>query len=186
LLLKHGSLSAFNAYEGFFILPYAAQGVDMYDNPVGVNPVYNGQLRINPVDNTPRILRDNLLMRPLLGPITNYISRMLEIQKSIAIIERHLRIPFIIKANEDNKESLERFYTKAYSSGTPVIFTDDAFPLDNIGILGQGLQSGQALEQLWQDYYRVEGELYTLLGVLFNPNAGKASGIGVSETMSEM
>ncbi len=36
---------------------------------------------------------------------------------------------------------------------------------------------------LWQDYNKVEGEIYALLGTMFNVEQNKAAGVGPAETI---
>ena len=182
MLLDRGAVAFFNAEEGYYILPFTSDGqLDVYGNLMSVRAVPINGIPINQIDYIPRILYDNTMREPFNAYLRSFSERLAYIQKSIAIVERQARYPSIVKVNEANKESFARFQTKI-DEGDPVIFVDDSFDENAMTVFNTGFQP-VLFEALWNDYNKVEGEIYNLLGTMFNVEQNKAAGVGTAETI---
>lgn len=182
MLIDRGGVSFFNAQEGFYILPFSSDGqLDVYGNLLTATAVtYNG-LPIRQLDTIPRILYDNSMRQPFNHYLRSFSERLAYIQKSIAIVERQARYPSIVKVNEANKDSFTRFQTKI-DDGDPVIFVDEGFNEEAMTVFNTGFNP-VLFDALWNDYNKVEGEIYALLGTMFNVEQNKAAGVGTAETI---
>lgn len=184
MLIEYGKVSLFNTLEGFYVLPFSQSNVNIYNEPVSVTPVANQSSILSLIDTTPRILYDNPRQQSIHPLIRAYCEDLSELQKTISILERELRMPYIIAVSEQNKESYQRFITKV-NQGYPVIVVDDAFNTQNINVFNTGNTSA-ALMQAWDSYYKKNQQLYHLFGILYNPQMGKMSGVNIGETLMEM
>lgn len=182
MLIDRGSVCFFNTAQGFYILPYSSNGqLDVYGNLLSATPLsYNG-LSLDQLDTAPRILYDNSVRQTFNMYLKAFADRLGYIQKSISIVERQARFPSIVKVNETNKESFARFQSKV-DEGYPVIFIDETMDTDAIQVFNTGFSS-EIFVALWNDYNKVEGEIYALLGTMFNVEQNKAAGVGTAETV---
>lgn len=182
MLIDRGQVAFFNAEEGFYILPFTSNGqMDVYGNLLSVTAVpYNG-IPIHQIDTVPRILYDNSERTSFGHYLRAFSQRLAYIQQSISIVERQARYPSIVKVNEANRDSFARFQTKI-DDGDPVIFVDDSFDENAMTVFNTGFNP-VLFEALWNDYNKVEGEIYALLGTMFNVEQNKAAGVGLGETI---
>lgn len=182
MLIDRGAVAFFNTTTGFYILPFVSDGhLNVYGNLTSVRPVtYNG-LPLQPLDTIPRILYDNSAKQTFSSYLRAFADRLASIQKSIAIAERQARSPSITKVNEANKESYARFQSKV-DEGYPVIFVDESFNVEAMQVFDTGFRP-EIFAALWNDYNKVEGEIYALLGTMFNVEQNKAAGVGTAETI---
>lgn len=182
MLIDRGAVSYFNTTQGHFVLPFTSDGqIDIYGNLVSVRPVsYNG-LQLTQLDTVPRILYDNSARQTFDIYLRTFADRLAFIQKSISIAERQARYPSVVKVNEDNKESFARFESKV-DEGYPVIYVDDIMDIEAIQVFNTGFNP-VLFDALWNDYNKVEGEIYSLLGTMFNVEQNKAAGVGTAETI---
>lgn len=182
MLIDRGSVAFFNAREGFYVLPYSSDGLtNVYGDLISIFPItYNGYM-ISPQDTVPRILYDNTARQPFTRYLRVFAERLAYIQKSIAIVERQARNPYITKVSEQNKESYARFQSKI-DDGDPVIFVDDAFDENAVQVYDTKFNP-TLFDALWNDYNKVEGEIYSMLGTMFNVEQNKAAGVGTAETI---
>jgi hypothetical protein len=182
MLIDRGSVAFFNAEEGFYVLPYTSDGLlNVYGDLLSVRSMpYNGS-QLKQLDDVPRILWDNSARQTFNSYLRAFADRLAFIQKSIMIVERQARFPTIAKVNEANKESFARFESKI-DEGYPVIFVDDTFDQEAIKVFETGFRF-EIFSALWNDYNKTEGEIYSLLGTMFNVEQNKAAGVGTAETV---
>lgn len=182
MLIDRGAVSFFNTDAGFYVLPFSSDGqLNVYGDLMSVKAVpYNG-LQLNQLDTVPRVLYDNSARQTFDGYLRAFADRLAYIQKSISIVERQARFPSIVKVNEDNKESFARFESKV-DEGYPVIYVDETMNTDAMQVFETGFSS-EIFTALWNDYNKVEGEIYALLGTMFNVEQNKAAGVGTAETI---
>ncbi len=182
MLIDRGAVAFFNTETGFYILPFSSDGMlDVYGNLLSVRPVpYNG-IPLSQLDTLPRILYDNSARQTFNHYLRAFAMRLSFIQKSIQIVERQARFPSITKVNETNRDSYTRFQSKI-DEGYPVIFVDEAMNTDAVSVLDTGFRS-EIFAALWNDYNKVEGEIYAMLGTMFNVEQNKAAGVGTAETI---
>ena len=182
MLIDRGTVAFFNTEEGYYVLPYTSDGmIDVYGNLLSIQAVpYNGY-QLKQLDTVPRILFDNSARQTFNSYLRAFAERLAYIQKSIAIVERNSRLPAIVKVNETNKESFARLESKV-EEGYPIIFVDESMDINAIQILPTGFSTA-AFTALWNDYNKVEGEIYTMLGTMFNVEQNKTAGVGAAETI---
>lgn len=183
MLIDRGSVALFNTSSGLFVLPFSSNGqLNVYGELTDVKAVpYNG-IQLDQLDTVPRILYDNSQKQTFNGYLMAFANRLAYIQQSIAIAEHQARFPSVIKVNETNMDSFARFQSKV-DEGYPVIFVDDAMDVENaVNVFETGWKS-DTLQALWNDYNKVEGEIYALLGTMFNVEQNKAAGVGTAETI---
>ncbi len=182
MLIDRGSVAFFNTVTGPYILPYTSSGhVNVYGDLLNVRPLpLNGDI-LEPLDDVPRILWDNSARQTFDRYLRAFAARLAEIQTSISITEKQARFPSVIKMREENEESFTRFVSKV-DQGYPVIYVDEAMPLEAFQVFNTGFNP-EVFVALWNDYNKVEGEIYSLLGTMFNVEQNKASGVGPAETI---
>jgi hypothetical protein len=183
MLIDHGTVCLFNTLEGWYILPYSSHGhINVYGDLITTHPVtFNGAI-LTQLDYMPRILYDNSARMPFRPYLMSFANRLAHIQKSISICERQARLPSVIKVTETNKDSWGRVESKI-DEGYPVIFVDAALDPENaVGVFDTGFRP-EILTMLWDDYNKVEGEIYSLLGTMFNVEQNKQAGVGTAETI---
>lgn len=182
MLIERGAVAFFNTTVGHYVLPFSSDGqLDVYGNLLSVRAVpYNG-LQLEQLDTVPRILYDNSARQPFNHYLRVFAERLAFIQKSISIVERQARFPSITKVNELNKDSYTRFQSKV-DEGYPVIFVDEGMDVNAMQVFDTGFRA-DIFTALWNDYNKVEGEIYALLGTMFNVEQNKAAGVGTAETI---
>jgi hypothetical protein len=182
MLIDRGSVCFFNTTAGHYVLPYSFSGLlDVYGNPTDATAMTINGEQLDQIDTIPRILWDNSVRNTFDGYLRSFADRLAHIQMSIAIAERQARFPTIVKVNETNKESWGRFQTKV-DEGYPVIFVDENMNEEAVGVMDTGFRA-EIFTALWNDYNKVEGEIYSLLGTMFNVEQNKAAGVGTAETI---
>lgn len=183
MLIDHGTVAFFNTLEGLYILPYSSSGlIDVYGNLKNTVPVTRNGQQLTPLDTVPRILYDNSARTTFNHYLKAFAIRLAQIQKSISIMERHARIPALIKINDENRDSWARLETKI-DEGYPVLFVNEAMDQTNaVQVFPTGFNA-QVLDALWTDYNKVEGEIYSFLGTMYNVEQNKAAGVGPAETV---
>lgn len=182
MLIDKGSVAFFNTVYGHYVLPFTSDGrLNVYGKHMSVRAVpLNGE-QLPQLDSMPRILYDNSAKQPFNHYLRAFANRLAFIQRSISIVERQARFPSITKVNEMNKESYTRFQSKI-DEGYPVIFVDEAMDTDAVQVFDTGFRP-EIFAALWNDYNKVEGEIYALLGTMFNVEQNKAAGVGTAETI---
>ena len=182
MLIERGAVAYFNTTVGHYVLPFTSDGqLDVYGNLISVRAVpYNG-IQLEQFDDVPRILYDNNARQPFNHYLRAFADRLAFIQKSISIVERQARFPSITKVNELNKDSYTRFQSKV-DEGYPVIFVDEGMDTNAVQVFDTGFRA-EIFTALWNDYNKVEGEIYALLGTMFNVEQNKTAGVGAAETI---
>lgn len=182
MLIDRGAVAFFNTTSGHYVLPFTSDGkLNVYGKHLSVRAVpLNGE-QLAQLDSVPRILYDNSAKQPFNHYLRAFANRLAFIQRSISIVERQARFPSITKVNEANKESYTRFQSKI-DEGYPVIFVDDAMIMEAVQVFDTGFRP-EIFAALWNDYNKVEGEIYALLGTMFNVEQNKAAGVGTAETI---
>jgi hypothetical protein len=190
MLIDKNSVGFFNCIQGQYILPCVHYGINVYGKPTNVRPVpFNGRpLTPAPLPEgvfvPPLILWDNSAHASFDQYLRHFSKRLAEVQKSIQIIEEKMRVPTVLATTEDNELSVTSLVSKI-RKGDPVIVVDEALG-DDIAKTIQALDMGvrvEILKALWEDYNKIEGEIYALLGTMFNVEQNKASGVGQAETV---
>jgi|GEM_PF-4465371 len=182
MLIDHGQVAFFNTEVGHYVLPFTSDGhVDVYGNLLSAIAVPRNGAQLRQLDTMPRILYDNSARQTFAHHLRAFAERLAYIQRSISIVERQSRYPSIVKVSETDKESFARFQSKI-DEGWPVIFVDEAFDADSMQVFNTGFNA-TIFDALWNDYNKVEGEVYSLLGTMFNVEQNKAAGVGMGETI---
>ena len=190
MLIDKNSVGFFNCSEGIYILPCTPYGMNPYGKPVHITPIpYNGT-RLTPIPPPegvalpPLILWDNSAHASFDGYLLHFSKRLAEIQKSIQIVEEKMRVPTVVAVSEENELSVTSIVSQI-RSGNPVIVIEQALGQDltkTITALDMGVRV-EILKALWEDYNKIEGEIYALLGTMFNVEQNKAAGVGQAETI---
>ncbi len=191
MLIDKNCVGFFNCEQGQFILPCVAYGMNVYGKPVHITPVPLNGTPLTPVPPEkegiplpPLILWDNSAHTSFDGYLRHFSNRLAEIQKSIQIIEEKMRVPTVIVAGADNELSITGIVNKI-RKGDPVIVIDEAIGNDlakTVVALDMGVRV-EILKALWEDYNKIEGEIYALLGTMYNVEQNKAAGVGQAETI---
>ena len=182
MLIDNGQVAFFNTEVGHYVLPFTSDGhVDVYGNLLSVIAVPRNGSQLRQLDTMPRILHDNSARQTFGHHLRAFAERLAYIQRSISIVERQARYPSIVKVSETDKESFARFQSKI-DEGWPVIFVDEAFDAESMQVFNTGFNA-TIFDALWNDYNKVEGEIYSLLGTMFNVEQNKAAGVGLGETI---
>jgi hypothetical protein len=188
MLIRNNSVGFFNTTKGQYILPYRDFGErNIYNKPVRIFPVtFNGEslplIRDGSFAAPPLILWDNSVHESFNRYLAHYSSRLAEIQKSIIILEEKLRIPTILSVNDENEESVTAIVSRI-REGNPVITVEETANLPNAIKVFDMFPRPELLRILWEDYNKIEGEVYALLGTMFNVEQNKAAGVGQAETV---
>lgn len=183
MLIDRGTVGFFNTKQGFYILPYSSSGtMNVYGDLTNIFPVTANGEPLTPVDTLPRILWDNSVRQDFDRYLRAFSERLADIQKSINIVEEKLRTPSVVAVDEFTKEYITSFMSKV-RDGNPVVAVNKNVDIrEAISTLDLGVRP-EFLSVLWNDYNKVEGEIYCLLGTMFNVEQNKAAGVGQAETV---
>jgi hypothetical protein len=127
-------------------------------------------------------LWDNSVRIPFDPFIRMFSHRLADIHKTISILERQARTPSLIAVNETNKESYARVESKI-DEGYPVIPIDESVDISRALLPFDRGFKPEVLRIMFEDANKIEGELFNLLGTMFNVEQNKAAGVGAAETI---
>lgn len=119
-------------------------------------------------------------------PYFNYIllgsERLSNAMRGIDVASMQLKQPYYITCEESQKLTVERILTDI-DNNKPAIITTKSIAPDSFQVLQTGANP-QVLLQMWDNYYKHDNLLRTLLGIQNNPNSDKSERLLVDEISS--
>jgi hypothetical protein len=185
-MLLEGTRALFVANEGVFLLPYAVISYDIYQQVDEIRPIIpNSRFQLtNPISNPRWILWDNPSKKPIHNKIIGYVTAINETYKSIRILTKKLRIPWVAAVSESEKATYQAFFEKL-EEGYPFIPVKTDFDISRLDIMAVPNIS-EALEDLWSTLFKIRNELFNLIGIVYNASNGKNEQLIVAEVATEM
>ncbi len=190
-LTHNGSLCYARTVEfGDVIQPAGSTGKNYNNEPVNVRPIpQNGaQMTVVQEDsgltapNGEKILNnmcvlcwDNPTRTTIMPQIDWYLTRLTEIKRSIDIVCKQLRVPYIINCEQGQVQTFNKILSDI-DEGKFGIFTHNGLKLNDNDVFSllQTKIDPSTVVALWDAYYKFKGELFTLLGFPYYSPASSA------------
>lgn len=129
------------------------------------------------------LCRDNNLMYPYMMYLISWTNRLSQAMRSIDVASLQLKHPYIIKCSEQQKLSIEQLFKDTWSN-KPLILTTNSLTTNEVEVLQTGANP-TILQQMWDNYYKLENTLKTLIGIKNNSMPNKSERLLVDEVNSD-
>lgn len=129
------------------------------------------------------LCRDNNLMYPYIQYLITWSDRLMQAMRGIDVASYQLKHPYFIQCDEQQKLSVETIL-KDVSFNKPAIITSKSIDPDSFKILPTGANPA-ILQQMWDNYYKLENTLRTLIGIKNNSVPNKSERLLVDEVNSD-
>lgn len=129
------------------------------------------------------LCRDNNLMYPFMQYIVSWTDRLTQAMRGIDVASYQLKHPYIIKCEETQVTTIKNLF-KNVAENEPVILGSKGLDLNTIDALD--LKANPAiLQQMWDNYYKLENTFRTLIGIKNNSTPNKSERLLVDEVNSD-
>lgn len=125
------------------------------------------------------LLKDNLLMYPLINYLTLYAERIADANRSIDVIARCLKSPAIIKTDPAGVESVKKVLSDI-NMNIPYIVGINDTPYSSMEAISTGI-TPDSLSALYEYSQDLQSGLANLLGINSNPDTTKRERMLVDE-----
>lgn len=129
------------------------------------------------------LCRDNNLMYPFINYIITWTDRLTQAMRGIDVASYQLKHPYFIQCEESQKLSIETIL-KDVGANKPAIITTKSVSPDDFKILPTNANPA-ILQQMWDNYYKLENTLRTQLGIKNNSMPNKSERLLVDEVNSD-
>lgn len=188
MLMMGNACMRYDENEGFQTLGFMSKEFNIYGNPISGSAFgYSGgfkpcTLYIPGADNTgvnTVMCRDNITGYPLINYIESYAARLADTKRSMDVIVKTLKRPFIIVCEESQKETVERVFEKLDDNEAAIVAASSLNP-DILQVLQTGA-SPETLDAFWQHYTNLENQIKNILGMSNGTNLDKKERLLVDE-----
>lgn len=167
-LYLYGSAAFFRDENlGFIALPCTIAGnYNIYYEPLTVNAFsfnYNKMLS-NTENNEFVYIRNNPSATPTAVSVFTFTRRMCDILRSIDVVSRKMKQPYMIQCDESERLTVENLIKKIQDNETMIVGSK-SFGLKNKAFEVTPLPTPASLEALWYTYRQLETILYTIMGI---------------------
>lgn len=129
------------------------------------------------------LCRDNNSMYPFMYYIIQWCDRLTQAMRGIDVASFQLKHPYIIKCEETQVLSIKKLF-KDVAINEPVIIGTKGLDLDSIDVLN--LNANPAiLQQMWDNYYKLENTIRTLIGIKNNSMPNKSERLLTDEVNAD-
>lgn len=154
---------------GFLTLPCTIAGTyNVYYEPIRVNAFsfnYNKMLSNSELDTDTFVyIRNNPSATPTAVSVFTYTRRMCDILRSIDVISKKMKQPFLVQCEESERLTIENLIKKIQDNEIMIVGSK-SFGLKNRSFEVTPLPAPATLDQLWYSYRQLETILYTILGI---------------------
>lgn len=129
------------------------------------------------------LCRDNNLMYPFIQYLIAWTDRLTQAMRGIDVASYQLKHPYFIQCEESQKLAIETIL-KDVSANKPAIITSKSVSPDDFKILPTNANPA-ILQQMWDNYYKLENTLRNLVGVKNNSMPNKSERLLVDEVNSD-
>lgn len=129
------------------------------------------------------LCRDNNLMYPYILYLITWTNRLSQAMRSIDIASYQLKHPYFIQCDETQKLSIEQILKETWDNKPAIITTKSVSP-DDFKVMPTGVNP-TILQQMWDNYYKLENTLRTLIGIKNNSVPNKSERLLVDEVNSD-
>lgn len=129
------------------------------------------------------LLRDNNLMYPFILYLFTWADRLTQAMRGIDVASFQLKHPYFIQCEETQKLSIETIL-RDVEANKPAIITTKSVSPDDFKILPTNANPA-ILQQMWDNYYKLENTLRTLIGIKNNSMPNKSERLLVDEVNSD-
>lgn len=128
------------------------------------------------------LCRDNECSYPYYLYVMLGAERLSDAKRSIDIASFQLKTPYFITCDETQRTSVEKILTDI-AVNKPAIISSKSISPDSFKVLQTGANPN-ALLSLWDNYYKHDNDIRTMLGIQNNPASDKAERLIVDEVNS--
>ena len=128
------------------------------------------------------LCRDNILMYPYMLYVIIATDRLTQAMRSIDTASYQLKTPYFIQCDESQKLSIDRILSDI-GNNKPAIITTKAVSSDDFKILQTGANPA-ILQQMWDNYYKQDNNIRSILGIQNNAMPDKSERLLVDEINS--
>src|SRR5690625_3214809 len=166
-------------YERFMAVRGTATHPNVYDNPTRFTTIGVGQYQSKTL--TPELavpIFSNYMRVPDHDIVLLYATKLAQIERTIEINTRQMRMPYVVAASENQRLSMTNIM-RQQEEGQPVIFTTPGLDMESIQVFPTNIEKDQVMnlqitkEKMWN-------ECMTLLGIK-NANQEKKERMVVDE-----
>lgn len=129
------------------------------------------------------LLRDNNLMYPFILYLFTWADRLTQAMRGIDVASFQLKHPYFIQCEESQKLSIETIL-RDVEANKPAIITTKSVSPDDFKILPTNANPA-ILQQMWDNYYKLENTLRTIIGIKNNSMPNKSERLLVDEVNSD-
>lgn len=129
------------------------------------------------------LCRDNNMMYPYLQYLITWTDRLTQAMRSIDVASFQLKHPYIVLCDESQVLSFKQLF-KQTNDNEIAVFGSKALDLDSIKLVPTGVNP-LTLQQMWDNYYKLENTMRTLLGIKNNSMPNKSERLLVDEVNSD-
>lgn len=128
------------------------------------------------------LCKDNECCYPYFQYVMAGAERLTQAKRSIDIASYQLKTPYFVTCDETQKLSVEKVLSDIAYNKPAIIGTKGLSPED-FKVLQTGANP-QTLKQLWDNYYKHDNDIRTILGIESNPASDKSERLLVDEINS--
>ena len=115
--------------------------------------------------------------------LITWTNRLSQAMRSIDIASYQLKHPYFIQCDETQKLSIEQILKETWDNKPAIITTKSVSP-DDFKVMPTGVNP-TILQQMWDNYYKLENTLRTLIGIKNNSVPNKSERLLVDEVNSD-
>lgn len=146
------------------------------------NNIVNGSDTGIYVDGKAILCRDNLMMYPYINYLFSAADRLSDLHRSIDVVVKHLKKPYIISCKEEEVESITRIL-EDIDDNLPAIVASRSFGTDSLQVLNTGV-SADSISVLWEAFNNEEAYNRDRIGLKNATNLDKKERLLVDEVNS--
>lgn len=129
------------------------------------------------------LCRDNNLMYPLIQYLIQWTDRLSQAMRGIDVASLQLKHPYFIVCDETQRTSVEAIL-KDISANKPAIITSKTIDPNSFQVMPTGANPA-ILQQMWDNYYKLENSLRSFIGIKNNAMPNKSERLLVDEVNSD-
>lgn len=149
---------------GFMALPCTVAGeYNAYYNPTSVE-AYSFNYRRRLTQDEFVFIRNNPTRTPTAWPVFEYTKRMADLLRSMDVLNKKLKQPYLITCDEKQRLTYENILKKVSDNEWFILGAKD-FGLDKNNLQVVDLKVNPYFEDIWYSYHSIEQILYTALGI---------------------
>ena len=179
-LYKHGQVF-FTADKlkgaGLIALPCSSDGnYDIYGEPTTLLVTGYGYTKTYPIKSGVRIL-DNWMIYPMVNHVYHYVKKLEDLEYAIERNIQQQNHPYIFSTTKQTEFSIKNIFNKIKNREEAIYLDKNFTNGGEVGLLTTDISKPYTVDKYRQEYYELEKELLTLLGIncIFNKEGGMST-----------